>query len=125
VKVLITGAAGFIGSHMMRSFRDAGYEVAGIDLAAKEGVLNVDITDYQSLERMIVREKPEAIVHLAAISPPGRLPDVTRARLELGWTPTVSLDEGLKRTYEWMEKDLREDAISHSSRRPRSQDMIG
>jgi UDP-glucose 4-epimerase len=68
MKVLITGAAGFIGSHMMQSFRDAGYEVAGIDLAAKEGVLNVDITDYQSLERTMVRERPEAVVHLAAIS---------------------------------------------------------
>jgi UDP-glucose 4-epimerase len=68
MKVLITGAAGFIGSHMMRSFKDAGYEVAGVDLAAKEGILNVDITDYEALQRTIVREGPDAVVHLAAIS---------------------------------------------------------
>jgi UDP-glucose 4-epimerase len=30
-----------------------------------------------------------------------RVPDITRARELLGWTPTVSLDEGLGRTLEW------------------------
>jgi UDP-glucose 4-epimerase len=32
---------------------------------------------------------------------PRRVPDVTRARQLLGWTPTVSLEEGLGRTLEW------------------------
>lgn len=30
-----------------------------------------------------------------------RVPDVTRARELLGWTPTVDLEEGLSRTLEW------------------------
>ncbi|MGH9153107.1 MAG: NAD-dependent epimerase/dehydratase family protein [Acidimicrobiales bacterium] len=30
-----------------------------------------------------------------------RVPDVSRARELLGWEPTVSLEEGLGRTYEW------------------------
>jgi nucleoside-diphosphate-sugar epimerase len=32
--------------------------------------------------------------------------DVTRAREQLGWQPTVSLDEGLRRTIAWIEKSL-------------------
>ena len=38
-------------------------------------------------------------------SPPGsvkrRLADITKIRNLIGWKPEVSLDEGLKRTYEW------------------------
>jgi len=33
--------------------------------------------------------------------PTVRQPDITLARTELGWEPTVDLDEGLKRTIEW------------------------
>ena len=32
---------------------------------------------------------------------PGRIPDLTRAEQELGYSPQVGLDEGLRRTVEW------------------------
>jgi len=38
----------------------------------------------------------------------GRQPDLTRAGEQLGWAPGVSLDEGLARTYEWIEKQVKE-----------------
>jgi nucleoside-diphosphate-sugar epimerase len=31
-----------------------------------------------------------------------RRPDITRARATLGWEPRVSLDEGLRRTIEYL-----------------------
>ena len=42
---LITGAAGGIGSALATGFRDAGYEVAGVDRVAGEGIEPLDITD--------------------------------------------------------------------------------
>ena len=33
--------------------------------------------------------------------PTRRQPDISRAKAQLGWTPTVPLDEGLRRTIDW------------------------
>ncbi|HZF99007.1 MAG TPA: UDP-glucuronic acid decarboxylase family protein [Pseudoxanthomonas sp.] len=38
--------------------------------------------------------------------PTRRCPDIALARETLGWAPRVSLDEGLRRTIAWFEKDL-------------------
>jgi len=38
--------------------------------------------------------------------PKKRLPDISKARRELGWEPKVNPDEGLKRTVEWFMKDM-------------------
>lgn len=37
---------------------------------------------------------------------PGRNSDNTRIRAELGWSPSISLDEGLARTYAWVRKQV-------------------
>jgi UDP-glucuronate decarboxylase len=44
-----------------------------------------------------------SIVHLppAPDDPRRRCPDITRAQKVLGWSPTIELSEGLKRTIEW------------------------
>lgn len=38
----------------------------------------------------------------------GRNADLTKVRKLLGWEPKISLEEGLERTYKWIEKQLRE-----------------
>ncbi len=44
---------------------------------------------------------------LPADDPTQRCPDVTLAKTRLGWEPTTSLEEGLKRTIEYFEEHLR------------------
>jgi len=39
----------------------------------------------------------------------GRNADLTLVRNEIGWEPKVSLEEGLERTYKWIERKVRED----------------
>jgi len=39
----------------------------------------------------------------------GRNADLTLVRKVLGWEPEVSLEEGLKRTYEWIEEQVKRD----------------
>jgi len=41
------------------------------------------------------------------VGPVSRTADISRARVLLGWEPKISLDEGLRRTYDWVEGRLR------------------
>jgi GDP-D-mannose 3',5'-epimerase len=40
------------------------------------------------------------------VGPVSRTSDITRARETLGWQPQIDLDDGLTRTYDWLEKRL-------------------
>jgi len=39
----------------------------------------------------------------------GRNADLTLVRKKIGWEPKISLEEGLTKTYEWIEKKVNED----------------
>ncbi len=84
-KVLVTGFAGFIGSHLTEKLLDEGYQVVGIDdfndyydPSIKEGNIlgfknnknffsyKFDIRQKSFVEDLFNKEKPETIVHLAA-----------------------------------------------------------
>lgn len=84
-KVLVTGAAGFIGSHLCDRLLDNDHQVAGIDnfndyydpkikernlenaLKSKRFKLyRADILDFGGLLRIFKKEKPQKVVHLAA-----------------------------------------------------------
>ena len=74
---LVTGGAGFIGSHIVDQFLQAGYQVAVIDSLKNGKTANVnpharfyeaDIRDAQALERIFAAEQPEVISHQAALA---------------------------------------------------------
>jgi nucleoside-diphosphate-sugar epimerase len=71
-RVLITGSAGFIGSHLAQDLAAVGYDVAGIDLRAPDPASAriashvVDIRDLQLLSDTLIRIQPDIVVHLAA-----------------------------------------------------------
>ena len=46
------------------------------------------------------------------VGPLSRIGDITRARALLNWQPKVSLDEGLRHTYEWVERRLKGGNVS-------------
>ncbi len=75
MKLLITGGAGFIGSHIQDKLLERGHEVAVLDnlrSGKKENIqpqskfYEVDVTDKKALEKAIMDYKPDAIFHLAA-----------------------------------------------------------
>jgi len=47
-----------------------------------------------------------SFIELPEDDPKVRRPDISRARRTLGWVPTMSAEEGLKRTVRWMEETL-------------------
>ena len=68
MRVLVTGAVGFIGSHTMKELFNRGFDVIGTDVAASNGVLPADITELQQVITVIEKVRPDAVIHLAAIS---------------------------------------------------------
>ncbi|RMH94537.1 NAD-dependent epimerase [Lysobacter pythonis] len=85
MKVLVTGSAGFIGSHVARRLLARGDEVVGIDnlndyydVGLKQARLTLfaddpgythiaaDLADRAAIEQAFARHRPERVVHLAA-----------------------------------------------------------
>lgn len=69
MRVVVTGAAGFLGRHIARRFRDEGWEVTGFDVASfeEDGIHSTqgDLTDANSVEQAI--EKQDVVAHVGAI----------------------------------------------------------
>src|SRR5215210_7109427 len=87
--ILVTGAAGFIGSHAAEALVQRGYRVIGVDnfcdfydrawkemnlrsVASNGGgrieVEEIDITNGDAIDRLVARTRPVAILHLAAMA---------------------------------------------------------
>ena len=85
MRILVTGSAGFIGSHVAHVLLDRGDEVMGLDnlnpyyeVALKEARLarlqardryhhlTADLADREAMERLFAAFKPDRVVHLAA-----------------------------------------------------------
>ncbi len=75
-KVLVTGGAGFIGSHLVDGLLDNGYDVAVVDNLSSGQLRNLnhqatfhhaELNDVR-LTQIIQRERPEIVFHLAAQS---------------------------------------------------------
>lgn len=74
MKVLVTGGAGYIGSHTVRELVRRSYDVVVLDTLEqgnKQAVLGNpliqgDIADAALLQHLFQEEKPEAVIHFAA-----------------------------------------------------------
>jgi UDP-glucose 4-epimerase len=78
VKILVTGGAGYIGSHTVRELLARNYELVILDslehgyrealeaLGASQQLVIGSITDVALLERIFEEHKPQAVIHFAA-----------------------------------------------------------
>jgi len=78
MRILVTGGAGFIGSHIVDQYIAAGHEVAIVDNLWEEGggkeaninpqarFFHTDITDEAAMERVFNEIRPEVVNHQAA-----------------------------------------------------------
>lgn len=74
MKFLITGAGGQVGVELIADLRRRGHSVVGSDVAPRHALVaadvpwhSVDVTDASRVEYVVGSEKPDVIIHLAAI----------------------------------------------------------
>lgn len=79
MKVLVTGGAGYIGSHTVRALLENNHEVVVLDtleLGNKQAIKEVKLWqggfgDDALLDRLFEQERLEAVIHIAAYKAPG------------------------------------------------------
>lgn len=101
MRVVVTGAAGFLGRHVAKKFRDNGWDVTGFDVSLFEetGVHAVqgDLTEANTVNRTV--EGADVITHIGAIG------DVYLA----GQEPTLAAEVNVVGTANVVEAALRHD----------------
>lgn len=65
MKVLITGSDGFLGRNLKKMLEDNMYDVIDFDYKLDK---THDIRDTEAFEKIVLKEKPDVCVHLAAIA---------------------------------------------------------
>ncbi|MDE1907365.1 MAG: GDP-mannose 4,6-dehydratase [Rhodospirillales bacterium] len=87
-RLLLTGGSGFVGQHLQRHLRQAAPEVEIFAPA-------LDITDAQAANRLIETTKPDALLHLAAISAPAEAASAPDHAWAVNVQGTLNLAQGV------------------------------
>jgi UDP-glucose 4-epimerase len=105
-EVLVTGAAGFIGSHLTKRLLEEGAEVHAFlrkdsnqfrirDLIGDITVWYGDLRDYPSICSCIKNSKPQIVFHLAALRNVKRDPELIEPMIDINIKGTINLLRGI------------------------------
>ncbi len=114
MKILVTGGAGYIGSHTVVELLEAGHEVVVIDnlsnassrslerveqITGKKAVFDeADIRDDIKLEVIFLQEKPDAVIHFAGLKAVGESVEIPLKYFDNNIGGTLTLLHVMKKT---------------------------
>ena len=114
MKILVTGATGFVMANLVRHLADAGHHVVAADRVAPDAPLrrfldgrpgrvefpSLDVLDRKALRTLVASVRPERVVHGAAIT--SVPPEAERGRfletVEINVTGTLNVLDALRET---------------------------
>ena len=100
MKIIVTGGAGFIGSHVVDKYIELGHEVAVIDDLSTGSAQNVnknakfykeDITNLEGVEKIFKEFRPEIVNHHAALAEVAKSMRDPRKTLDVNVLGTVNI----------------------------------
>jgi len=106
LKSFITGAGGFMGSHLVDFLTEQGHEVSGIyfgpvnlvdEIKNRKNLIKCDIRNNNKLEEILAKFKPSNIYHLAAQSYPTVSWKYPKKTLDINAGGTINLLEIVKK----------------------------
>ena len=103
--MLVTGGSGFIGSHLIPKLAELGQEVYSLEryvtgryiLGAKTMTVFGDLRDSFIVRKLIKEVQPDAVIHLASISPVAYSYDHPQEVFEVNTLGTINLAEACLR----------------------------
>jgi GDP-4-dehydro-6-deoxy-D-mannose reductase len=103
MKIMITGAAGFIGGFLAKHCVEAGYSVLGTGVSEPENwgggsYEYCDVRDAARLSHLVLTFQPDRVFHLAAQSYPTVSLDQPRETIDINAGGTINLFESIRKS---------------------------
>lgn len=100
-RILVTGSGGFVGRVLVDKMSERGFEVWGADRAPSERFsgerqLSVDLTNEESVAKLLEQSRPEGIVHLAAQASVAKSFDAPIETILTNTLPVLYILDGLR-----------------------------
>jgi len=111
MKAMVTGGTGFLAGHLMDRLLADGHQVWTLDLPGPRGTLTCPVayalgTAMEAAWTFLrLKGEPTLTSYTAAELAKNHSYSIARARKDMGYEPKVGVEEGLEKTFAWIDEN--------------------